>query len=354
MNATHANKTTKAHASKTVHESETPMNATHATKKSKAHTSKSAHVPTTTETESTPMTTSIPATIAATTSTPASTPTPALITAPVTALPYIKAPPPITLPPVPAGVVTAPPAQLRAQLPRKQELEAMPGVEIELDRFSDFDAVFGKTAPSQAEVDQTLTSAFQWSTLRIALSAWERYAQAQEVSAWLSARAIIARLAPAFALAVKTDASIGVNYPSLGQLFGVRASIAKRGVASRAANKKQKDAGLPEYKGGAGKQRKKAAARAALAAQAAAGGEPSAPSVGATLVSTAAPTPVATPAPVATPVATPVAIPVVSVAPPAVSVAAPAVPVAPQSTAAASPVPFTPPAASSVTTVGHS
>jgi hypothetical protein len=197
-------------------------------------------------------------------------PTPTTPPAPVTALPYLKAPPPITLPAVPSGVVTVPPAQLRAQLPRKQELALMPDVQTELARFTDFDAVFGKTAPSQAVVEQTLSGAFQWSTLRIQLAAWLKYAASQEVASWVSARGILGRLAPAFALAVKTDSTIGVGHPSLGNLFGVRSLIAKQGVASRAANKKQEAAGLPTYKGAAGKKRKKADEKAALVTQEAA------------------------------------------------------------------------------------
>jgi hypothetical protein len=246
-------------------ESETPMKPEHATKT--AH-----HVTSTNETETATMTTmtAIQPTIAAPTptATEASPATAAATpTAPVTALPYIKAPPPIALPAVPSGVVTVPPAELRAQLPRKQELELMPDVEKELARFPDFAGVFGKTAPSLAVVEQTLTSAFQWSTLRIALTAWEKYALAQETAAWVSARSLIGRLSPAFALTIKTDSSIGDTNPSLLSLFGVRSASAKRAAAVRKANKAEKGAGLPAYKGAAGKRRKTADEKAALVAQ---------------------------------------------------------------------------------------
>jgi len=322
MKATHAAKTESAtHA----HESKIPMKATHASKTAHVHASKTANLTSTTETESAHMTTPIEATLAAPTPTPTPTQTStSTSTAPVTALPYIKAPPPITLPPVPAGVVTVPPAQLRGQLPRKQELELMPAVESEIDRFVDFASVFGKTAPSQAAVEQTLTSAFQWSMLHVQLSAWQKYAQSQEVAAWVNARSVINRLAPAFALAVKTDSSIGVDYPSLGNLFGVRSSIAKRAAAVRKANAVETDSGLPAYKGEAGKRRKKAAAKAALAAQ------------------QAAPPATATAATVAPVVSTQPVVP-----PPA------AVTVAPPAAAPSAPVAATPPAAVNVTTVGH-
>ncbi len=183
------------------------------------------------------------------------------------ALPYVKAPPTISIPPVPVGIVTVPPAQLRAQLPRKEELELMPDVESEMARFDDYAEVFGKTAPSRAVVEQSLSSAHEWSHLRMQLSAWERYAQSQEAMAWVSARGFIRRLSPAFALAVETDVAIEVSYPSLGRLFGVRASIAKRAAAVRIANADEKAAGRPAYKGEAGKRRRRADERAALAAR---------------------------------------------------------------------------------------
>lgn len=186
-----------------------------------------------------------------------------------TALPYVKAPPPITLPPVPAGVVTMPPATLRAQLPKQQELELMPDVEKELEGFDDYVGVFGKTAPSQDEMEQTLTSAYQWALLHMQLVAWERYAHAQKVLAWVNLRRLLARLAPAFRLAATTDGSIAVTHPALGSLFGVRASIARRAAAVRKANEEERSAGRPAYKGEAGKRREKADAKAALAAQAA-------------------------------------------------------------------------------------
>jgi hypothetical protein len=214
---------------------------------------------TTTKTESSPMTT--PLDVATTTTASAST------------LPYVKAPPPMALPIVPSGVVTVPSAQLRGQLPRKQELELMPDVQKEMARFTDFADVFGKTVPPQAAVEQTLTVAFQWSTLRIQLAAWLKYAASQEVAAWVDARGVTSRLAPAFALAVKTDGTIGVGYPSLGGFFGVRSLIAKQSAASRAANKKREAAGLPTYSGQAGKKRRRADEKAALAAQEATKGE---------------------------------------------------------------------------------
>jgi hypothetical protein len=185
-------------------------------------------------------------------------------------LPYVKAPPPITLPPIPPGVVTAPPPQLRGYLPQKRELEVLPDVEDELRRFIDFAEVFGRTAPPKAAVEQSLAVAYAWSSLRAQLRAWLQYAHAQEAVAWVDARRVLGQLAPAYALAVKMDAAIGAEYPSLGRLFEVRGLIQKRAGAVRRANDAERAAGRPGYHGVVGKRRRAAAERAALAEEVAA------------------------------------------------------------------------------------
>ena len=354
MKAKHLTKTTKARASKKHIETE----PNESTNPMPAHKSENATSTSTVSNESesaTMKTTTNPPVSTSATSSIVTDPTPPSA-APPKPLPYIKAPPPITLPPVPAGVVTIPPATLRGQLPRKQELELMPDVVSEMARFDDYPDVFGKTAPSKNATEQTLSSAYQWSYLRIQLMAWATYAQSQEVMAWVNARAVIERLSPAFALAVKTDSSIGVNYPSLGSLFGVRASIAKRSAAVRAANLVEEKAGRAAYKGQAGKRRKAADAKAALATQEAAEATEAAqmksgqaapvagtPVVAATVATPVGAAPIAAAQTAAVPVVTPPAL-----ATPIADVSVPAAPVTPA-------LSITPPAAPvNVTTVGHS
>ncbi len=334
MKAKHATKTVKSHASKKHTDTETNESTNPMT----AHKSEIATSTSTVSNESesaTMMTTTHPIVSNAATSTTVIDPTPAPA-ATAKALPYIKAPPPITLPAVPAGVVSVPPATLRGQLPRKEELALMPEVVSEMARFDDYPDVFGKTAPSKDATEQTLNSAYQWSYLRIQLMAWAAYAQSQETMAWVNARGVIERLSPAFTLAVKTDSTVGVNYPSLGSLFGVRTSIAKRGATSRAANVLEEKAGRAPYKGAAGKRRKAADAKAALAAQEAAEKvqatvTPVTPAVVASVVSPIASAPVAAAAIVA----------------PIADASAPVVPATPA-------IPLTPPASPvNVSTVGH-
>lgn len=182
-----------------------------------------------------------------------------------TQLAYVKVPPAINLPVVPTTTFT-PARDTRIQLPRKEELAVVPDAAAEIGRFADYADVFGKTAPSQMAVNQTLDAAYQWTTLRTALVAWAEYAKIQEVAAWVSTRSLTARLRPAFALAVQTDPLIGEQNPSLASLLQTRSAIAKRGVATRVENKTRQARGEPPYAGEVGKRRKMQDEKAALLA----------------------------------------------------------------------------------------
>jgi len=255
-------KPTKSHDSKpTKHAKETTMNPstkTHASK-TKTHSQEETM---TTQSDPTPATASpAPATAPQPTTAPAAstngaTPTPAA--SPAASSDNPKAPPKIVLPAVPAGTPIAPARDIRIMLPKREELNLIPQAETEIRTFPDFSGVFGKVTPSQTTINQTLDTAYQWTTLRIGLAAWLKYAKAQEAPAWVSARAVLARLTPAFALAVTTDATIGERNSALAALLKTRSVIAQRGATTRMADKKAKANGELPLAGAAGaKQRKK-------------------------------------------------------------------------------------------------
>ncbi len=160
------------------------------------------------------------------------------------------------------------------------------------------------------------------------LQAWLKYSRMQEVAAWVSVRALITRLKPAFALAVTGDPSVGEENPSLKQLFGVRNAIAQRAVSTRRANAANEANGDPQFSGAIGKRRKKKAANAALAAQEAAN---------AALAAQEAANAASGAAPAAAPVATTVAPVAVTVPPTGSQVVATVAPAA-----GSTPVPATP------------
>jgi len=192
-------------------------------------------------------------------------------TASASSIIFINPPPALsTIPAVPDGSQNTNRHDYVASLPRNLELAAMPDVIAELQRFTDYVTVFGKTAPPLAFVLQTATAAGGWSATRVKSATWDQYARSQEGVAWSDFRTIMDSLRPALALAVTTDGAIARTYPSLVRLFGAKSVIAQRGATTRAANRAAEAAGKPPVRG---KLAKKARRLKSAAATLAAAGE---------------------------------------------------------------------------------
>jgi hypothetical protein len=118
--------------------------------------------------------------------------------------------------------------------------------------------------PLHSHAIQALDAANQWTINRIAAKDWAVYAANEEGVAWTSARAVIDRLKPAFALAVRGDASLATTYPKLASLLGAKSVIAKKSVNTKAANDKQRARGeTPTHGASARRKALKAAKDAA-------------------------------------------------------------------------------------------
>ena len=198
----------------------------------------------------------------------AATASPPAANAPVTALGagLLPLPPDVTLPSPPQGYEPTTGINFRGIIPWTAELVILPKVLQDLARFTSYASLLGGTAPPIAQLIQALTAGGEWSAMRGASAAWDAYCRDQEGSAWRLISAMMDRLRPAFALAVKGDASLATTYPSLAELLAVKKVSAQKGVSARQMNKKAKAAGLPANHGAAGKAREKRAAKAALAA----------------------------------------------------------------------------------------
>lgn len=196
---------------------------------------------------------------------------------------WISPPPADAVIPIPPpGTQNANRVDYRALLPKKLELSAMPDVVAELQRFTEYASVFGKTAPPLTYVEQTFDAATKWSAMRVSVATWDLYARSQEGAAWSDVRDIIAALSPAFELATRTDATLARQFPALVRLFDVKKVFAARSVSSRKANQKLVAEGKAPIHGKAAKRANKKAAAAALAsaeAAAGAGAETAAPVV---------------------------------------------------------------------------
>ena len=202
----------------------------------------------------------------ATTSTPAAAPATSPKLPPATA----------NIPAPPQGFVPTNGTDYRGLLPRKTELAVLPDAVAELQRFTSFAQTFGKTMPPLATVLGFLNAAEQWSSMRAKSSEWDLYCRTQEGLAWKDARDLMSSsMRPAFTMAVSTDASIASDNPSIARLLEANSTIAKRGAATRKANRQSKQEGKAPVAGEAATKEKEVAKEVAKAE--AGGTNPAAP-----------------------------------------------------------------------------
>jgi hypothetical protein len=215
-------------------------------------------------------------------------PAPSIPRAPATPVVNQKPPPAGALIPTPpAGFVPSPSSIFSGVLPRLLELGALPGAVDDLKGFLDYALVLGAYVPPLAEVIAAFELAEAWSTMRKASAIWDAYALLQEGMAWATVRPLMDQLRPAFELATAHNPSLRTRFANLNTLLTAKQAIAKKGIATKALNKKAEAEGKEPTHGKAGKRRKKAADKAIVAAAANAGAP--------------APAPTASPAPVAAP-----------------------------------------------------
>jgi hypothetical protein len=165
----------------------------------------------------------------------------------------------------PTGFVPDNAMDFRGVLPRTSELIALPIAVRDLGKFADYAEVMGSKVPSIGQVQQAFDVTNQWSAARTQADAWDQYARTQEGVAWSLLRPMMARIGPAFILAVEGDPAMAAQYPGLTTLLDAKKTIAKKAVATKKANKKNVAEGKPPTHGKVGKAATKAAEKAALA-----------------------------------------------------------------------------------------
>jgi hypothetical protein len=172
---------------------------------------------------------------------------------------FLKGPPADShIPAPPAGFKPPSGTLYRGVTPKTSHLAALPDVVDELNRSTDFDQIFGKTAPPLKVLKEAFGAAAGWSLQRAQMRAWDLYCRTQEGLAWREARKMMDRMAPAFELATTTDSTVASQYPGFARLFDASKQIAKKGAATRKANDALLAEGETPVKGVVGKKRKKA------------------------------------------------------------------------------------------------
>lgn len=192
---------------------------------------------------------------------------------------FIAGPPANALIPTPpSGFEPTSGTAYRGIQPGTSELVALPLAIKNLQSFTNYASVLGSGAPPLSEIQQAFQVSNDWSAMRNASTAWDRYSRDQEGLAWTAMRALIARLNPAFNLAARTNPSITTAYAGLAALLVAKSVSSQKAAAARKKNKANVAEGKLPTHGTVGKARQRAAEKAAFAAQNA---KPAAPVSGA-------------------------------------------------------------------------
>lgn len=118
------------------------------------------------------------------------------------------------------------------------EIAAVPDALAELQGLTDYDTVFGITAPPRDQLVQRLATAVQWTPVLSQSSGWLRYVKSQEGLAWKDALELTEKLKVPFQLASTANPGLLSQFPSLARLLGASKVVSKRAVATRTKNKK--------------------------------------------------------------------------------------------------------------------
>jgi hypothetical protein len=143
----------------------------------------------------------------------------------------------------------------RGMAPKKAELIALPDAVAELRGFTAYAATFAGLAPPQHQLVQTLDAAEQWAKMGNATAQWVKYCTVETGVVWSAARGLLARLRPAFALALMSDPSLASTLPKTAAFLGVRKQMGRTAASTRTANKKAEASGKPAFHGSVGKKR---------------------------------------------------------------------------------------------------
>ena len=148
----------------------------------------------------------------------------------------VKPPPNVNVPTVPAGFVPSNTKDYRGFRPKSSELAVVPDVVVELGGFSNYQTVFGLTAPPVEDIAQALDASSQWTAVLADSTDWDEHVKSQEGMAWKDTLTLVDRLKAPFALASAHDPTLLSRYPALARLLGAAKVIAKRGAATKKRN----------------------------------------------------------------------------------------------------------------------
>ena len=184
-----------------------------------------------------------------------STPTPAIVgtpsvtpgTSPTTPVPTTVVvspslqPPTVTLPAVPKGFVPVILKQYRGAHPKAAQITALPDAITELQQSAtSYANVFGAGVPTASRLAADLSTASQWTALRVELESFLVYVKSNEAITWKAGLAEIDQLDGVFKAIAGRNAALLAPFPALQKLLVVPETIGQAAAVTRARNAKAK------------------------------------------------------------------------------------------------------------------
>jgi len=146
----------------------------------------------------------------------------------------------LDLPEIDPGFTPLPSSDLRGHRPMMSEMAAAKEAVLELDGATDWESVFGITAPDAATLAEQLQMAVRWSTQRMALMKLVAFVKSEEGKCWKDALTLVEALKVPFELAAAADPARMQRFSALARLLRAQKLVGKRAAAQRARNLKAK------------------------------------------------------------------------------------------------------------------
>jgi hypothetical protein len=145
----------------------------------------------------------------------------------------VDAPPENSVPTPPPGFVDIDGKEFLGFHAKAAQVAVSPVVAAELASSSDYESLFGATAPAAQTVASAVEIAYEWRLVRTATEAWSRYVGTEDGLAWKNALTLLAQLEPLFDAAVVRNPSVAAEYPGLARFFDTRSVVAKKAAATK-------------------------------------------------------------------------------------------------------------------------
>jgi hypothetical protein len=137
------------------------------------------------------------------------------------------------IPTPPPSFVPFPAVDRLGWRPLKTALALVPDALAEIAAYPEWNATFGRIAPTASQIEERLQVAAKWSHDLARSKQWTAYVQSCEGEAWRSALATLGELKVAFQLVIQKNPELSAKFSALGTLLDAQAAVARRSAATK-------------------------------------------------------------------------------------------------------------------------